>query len=117
MTVNGSGTSQCSSDSDCTPPVVNCPSYCSGQGFSQSLGSGYSTSQQCSSAAAQSPQQCTVTCIYTKFYSASNQAGTTTCCCKATYSQACTPTSGGGCTCPTQSEVQNSICPAHSPGG
>lgn len=107
--VQGSGSSMCNSDDDCVPPMVDCPAYCESEGYSESLGS-YSSSTTCKDAAAESPVQCTTTCIYTKFYSVSNQAGTTTCCCKAKYTYACDncPAAPG-----TQPYCQQ--CPASKP--
>lgn len=101
--VDGAGTSECSVDSDCAPPVVDCPAYCSSQGYSQSLGSGYQSAQECSAAAQESPTTCFTTCTYTKFYTASNQAGTTSCCCKAKQMLACTDCPGQNPVCPSQS--------------
>jgi hypothetical protein len=106
MVVNGSGTSECGSDSDCSPPVVDCQAYCSSHGYSQSLGSDYPTSDQCKAAAAESAVQCTTTCIYSSFYSASNQAGTTTCCCKAKYTYSCSGCPGPSPQCPQCPEIK-----------
>lgn len=114
MKVDGTGTSNCANDVDCQKPTLDCPAYCSSIGYSQNLGGGYDSASSCSAAVSESPQQCTVKCVYSKFYSQSNQAGTSTCCCKSTYVQSCTQTTNG-CTCPTQSEVQNVICPSHKP--
>ncbi|MFN7990972.1 MAG: hypothetical protein U0R44_02320 [Candidatus Micrarchaeia archaeon] len=109
--VDGAGTTNCAKDSDCVPPVVNCPSYCSGQGFSQSLGSSYTSGAQCQSAAQESASQCTTKCVYSKFYSTSNQAGTTTCCCKQVKTFACSDCPGEHPVCPDP----NVICPANQP--
>jgi hypothetical protein len=109
--VQGSGSNQCSSDSQCSPPVVDCPAYCSGQGFSQSLGSGFTSAQACSAEAQESATQCTTKCVYTKFYSTSNQAGTTTCCCKDVKTFACSDCPGQNPSCPDPDVV----CPANQP--
>jgi hypothetical protein len=105
--VDGAGSSNCGKDSDCQPPVLDCPAYCKGQGYSQSLGSQYASSAACKDAAAETAAQCTTACIYTKFYSASNQAGATTCCCKAKYTYPCTDCPGQNPYCPQ--------CPATKP--
>ncbi|MBI5222875.1 S8 family serine peptidase [Candidatus Micrarchaeota archaeon] len=111
MVVEGPGSNSCTSNSDCSPPVVNCSVYCSEQGYSQSLGSGYSTQSSCNAAAAEEPISCTTTCVYTKFYSTSNTAGTTTCCCKAKKQFICTNCPGQNPQCP----VPETICPANAP--
>ncbi len=107
---NGSGVNQCGTDADCKPPVVNCAAYCSNAGYSQNLGSSYTSADQCKAAAAESAVQCTSTCIYTSFYSTSNQAGTTTCCCKSKFTYSCT-------NCPAQPGTQPYCpqCPATKP--
>ncbi|MBI5697346.1 MAG: hypothetical protein HZC29_02365 [Thaumarchaeota archaeon] len=111
--IQGSGSDQCGADSDCRPPVVNCPAYCSSQGYSQSLGGGYSTEQACRAAAAGSPAQCTTSCYYSKFYTSSNQAGTTTCCCSSSKTFSCSNCPGENPQCPDP----NVVCPANQPGG
>ncbi|MBI5227019.1 hypothetical protein HY988_00390 [Candidatus Micrarchaeota archaeon] len=109
--IEGAGSNECSSDSECRPPELNCASYCSSNSYSQNLGGGYSTAQACSAAAGESAVACTTTCIYTKFYSVSNQAGTSTCCCKEKKSFACTGCPGPNPVCPSQS-----ICDQNDPG-
>ncbi len=111
ITVEGPGTSQCSNDGDCTPPEVDCQAFCSGEGFSQSLGSGFSSAQACSAEASEEAVQCTTKCVYTKFGSWSNQAGTTTCCCKEVKSFACSDCPGQNPECPDPDVV----CPANQP--
>jgi hypothetical protein len=109
--VEGSGQNECSSDSQCQPPVIDCPAYCEGQGYSQSLGGGYSSASACQAAAAESAQTCTTKCVYSKFYSASNQAGTTTCCCKDVKVFACSDCPGQNPECPDP----DVICPDNQP--
>ncbi len=117
---------QCESDGDCSaseicyncqclaPPSPNCASYCASEGYETNLGTGY-TSESCSAAAAEDEVMCYVTCLYVKMGSWSNPAGTTTCCCKDVYREACPPTAGGGCNCPDKTYVKNTLCPSHAP--
>ncbi|HSB47270.1 MAG TPA: hypothetical protein VLD37_04590 [Candidatus Bilamarchaeum sp.] len=111
MRVEGQGQSECGKDSDCSPPVINCPAYCEGQGYSQSLGGGYSSATACQAGAQESATQCTTKCVYSKFYSASNAAGTTTCCCKEVKTFSCSDCPGENPVCPDP----NVVCPANKP--
>jgi hypothetical protein len=107
--VEGQGSSECNSDDDCVPPVVNCPAYCEGQGYSQVVQGSYSSVSACHAAAiaGEGQVQCTTVCLYSKFYSVSNQAGTSTCCCKARYTYSCSDCPGQNPQCPQ--------CPASKP--
>jgi len=117
---------QCEDDHDCgsgesciscqclAPPEVDCSSWCSGQGYGESLGGSYGSSSACGAAAAEDVEECTVKCVYSKYGSWSNPAGTTSCCCKDVYVESC-PMFGSGCICPSESEVENVICPANQP--
>ncbi|MEW6036454.1 MAG: hypothetical protein AB1529_07625 [Candidatus Micrarchaeota archaeon] len=109
--VEGAGQNECSSDSQCVPPVVDCPAYCAGQGYSQVVQGSYSSASQCQAAAAESAQTCTTKCVYSKFYSTSNQAGTTTCCCKQVEVFQCSDCPGENPQCPDP----NVVCPANQP--
>ncbi len=104
--VPGYSPNQCKNDSDCIVPTLDCPSYCSSQGYSQSLGSGYTTAAACSLAAQEPQVSCYTTCTYSKFYSISSQAGTASCCCKEVNSYKCS-------NCPGQAQCQ--VCPATKP--
>ena len=110
--VDGAGSNQCSVSSDCVPPVINCDSYCSGAGYPQNLGGGYSNSQACYTAATSGqPATCTTLCQFAKYYTESNQAGTSSCCCGKQVSLACTDCPGQNPVCPAQS-----ACEAYNPG-
>ncbi len=111
--VDGVGTSECGSDADCTPPVVDCNSYCSSIGYSQNLGSSYPSGDACQQAATESAPTCNVLCVYTKYYTSTNQAGTTSCCCKTKKTFPCYDCPGANPTCP----AANTICPANAPAG
>lgn len=112
VTVQGAGSSTCSVNSDCVPPVIDCPAYCSGAGYSQNLGGGYSNSQACYAAATSgTPATCTTLCQFAKYYTESNQAGTTSCCCGKQVSLACSDCPGQNPVCPAQS-----ACEAYNPG-
>ncbi len=104
--VPGASPNQCSNDSDCIPPTLDCPSYCASQGYSQSLGGGYPTAASCSLAAQEPQISCYTTCTYTKFYSVTSQAGIATCCCKEVKIYQCS-------NCPGASQCQS--CPATKP--
>ncbi|NYZ73770.1 hypothetical protein H0O00_01370 [Candidatus Micrarchaeota archaeon] len=111
IVVSGAGSNECSSDSDCMPPTIDCPAYCSSQGYGQSLGSGYSDASECQAAAHEGSTTCYTTCIYSKFYTKSNAAGTTTCCCKEKEMFACSDCPGENQKCPDPEMV----CPANEP--
>ncbi len=105
--VPGASPNQCSNDSDCVVPTLDCPSYCSSQGYSQSLGGGYPTAAACS-VAAQEPQiSGYTTCTYTKYYTVSSQAGSASCCCKEVKVYQCSYYPGSSPQCPA--------CPATKP--
>jgi hypothetical protein len=112
----------CDSDEICIgcqcmgPPEVNCDSWCSGQGYSSVVRGTYSDGQACLDATGESEEMCLVKCIYAGFGSWSNPAGTTTCCCKHKYTEACPSTPTGGCDCPDEQYVDDVICPEHAPG-
>lgn len=116
--VDGAGTNQCGSDADCSPPVVDCTSYCGGQGYGQVVttqgGGQYSSQDECNAAVAEEAPECTTLCVYSKFYGVSNQAGTTTCCCKEKKIFACS-----NCPAVAPSEPQcpdpDTVCPANAP--
>lgn len=112
VVAEGAGSNQCSVSSDCVPPVINCDSYCSGAGYSQNLGGGYASSQACYTAATSGqPATCTTLCQFAKYYTESNQAGTSSCCCGKQVSLACTDCPGQNPVCPSQNE-----CSAYDPG-
>jgi subtilisin family serine protease len=118
---------ECEVDADCygegvcqsckcvSPPSVDCNSWCGTEGYSQSLGSGFSSTGECSAEASESEETCYAKCVYSKFGSWTNTAGTSTCCCKDVYKEACTPV-GEGCECPDQQTMELEICPAFDPG-
>lgn len=106
VTVPGASPNQCSNDSDCRPPQIDCPAYCTGQGYSQSLGGAYPTAAACQQAAQEPQVACSVTCVYTKFYSVTSPAGIATCCCKEAKLYQCQNCPGTS-SCPA--------CPATKP--
>jgi hypothetical protein len=112
--VSGAGANECSQDSDCEPPVINCPAYCETQGYSQSLGGGYSSPQACQQATSEGATQCHTTCTYAKYYTETNNAGTSSCCCKHRVLLPCSncPAEQGVPVCPPQS-----ACEQNAPGG
>ena len=120
---------QCESDGQCNedageicyncrclaPPTLDCRSKCAEIGYT-SAGGSYATATACANANQPSETPiCTWTCYYSHFFSTSNQAGTSTCCCTASVTGQCTSTPAGGCVCPTEQELKTSICPANEP--
>jgi len=111
---------QCESDNDCDggvcsycqcvyPPELDCDKVCGATTGADLFGSDV-TSSECGELVEYDTPECTTTCTYAKFYSSSNAAGTSTCCCGAVKYFDCTDCPGQNPQCP-----DSSICDANTP--
>lgn len=74
----------CSGGCTCVyPPSLDCDYICSQTSGAQSLGGSYSSSSECGNAARSyfGERTCYLTCYYAYIYTATNIAGSTSCCC------------------------------------
>ncbi|VVB53662.1 Uncharacterised protein [uncultured archaeon] len=92
----------------CDQTPINCPQYCSSNGY----GAGAYVTHGTCQAPAQNPGQCQYICRYAaaQSWSWSNQD----CCCTKIYTGTC-PSTQTGCTGPTQADLTQ-ICAQNNPG-
>ncbi|MFC2163077.1 hypothetical protein ACFLRF_05290 [Candidatus Altiarchaeota archaeon] len=93
----------------CDPEPIDCTAHCMGSGWNE----GHYSSGECQSPQVEQ-QSCTYLCTY--YYGLGWSWSSQKCCCSHYVVGQCTPTDGGGCVCPTQQELAESICPGAKPG-
>jgi hypothetical protein len=100
----------CSQGCTCVnPPSLDCESICANTPPAQSFGGGYGSAQACADAVSSHylpGPTCYLTCTYSWYYSVSNIAGTSSCCCGMKKQFACDDCPGQNPTCPGQDTCQ-----------